>query len=110
MFDETTTSQVKKQYDGYIQYEPMRYKKIVRHYAGSLFVEHCFAEDLKDHIIKLGENLKWDFRHLINVSMDGPNVNKAFHRLLENELLNIEGKKIIKIGTCATFTERINLL
>lgn len=100
LFDETTTSQVKKQYDGYVQYESKRYKKIVSHYAGSLFVGHCRAEDLKDHIMKFGENLKWDFKHLINVGMDGPNVNKCFHRLLEKELSNVHGKKILNIGTC----------
>lgn len=100
LFDETTTSQVKKQYDGYVQYESRQYKKIITHYAGSLFLGHCTAEQLKSHFFEFGESLKWDLKYLLHIGMDGPNVNKSFHKTLENELLTVHGKKILNIGTC----------
>lgn len=40
-FDENISKQVKKQYDGYVQYFSKTHKKIVNHYAGSLFLGHC---------------------------------------------------------------------
>ena len=39
-FDETSTQQVKKQYDGYISFYSSIHKKIVTEYCGSLFVSH----------------------------------------------------------------------
>lgn len=44
--------------------------------------------------------LQWDNKYLIQISMDGPNVNKLFHRKLADELFKLHGKKIIDIGTC----------
>ena len=48
-FDDTTTSQVKKQYDGFIQYWSNSMKCIVISYCGSLFVDHCPSETLAKH-------------------------------------------------------------
>ena len=45
-FDETTTSQIKKQYDGYIPYFSKKYNQVVCEYAVSLFIGHCPAEAL----------------------------------------------------------------
>lgn len=52
MFDETTTSQVKKQYDGYVQFYSKRYKRLINQYAGSLFLGHCTSEQFKDHFMQ----------------------------------------------------------
>ena len=49
-FDETTTSQVKKQYDGYITYFSKKAKLVVCEYTGSLFVGHCPADALVQHL------------------------------------------------------------
>ena len=45
-FDETTTQQTKKQYDGYITYFSTTFNKMVTQYCGSLFVGHCTSDDL----------------------------------------------------------------
>lgn len=99
-FDETTTVQTKKQYDGFFQYDSKKFKKIVTHYAGSLFVGHCNKEQLKDHFFEFIAKLKIDVNLLLHISMDGPNVNKSFHKSLEQELLEKNGKRILNIGTC----------
>lgn len=100
-FDETTTSQVKKQYDGYIQYYSPKFQKIVNHYCGSLFLGHCTAENLKDHFYEFGEMLKWDVNLLMHLGMDGPNVNLLFQKKLEADLSEKYNKTFLNVGTCS---------
>ena len=52
-FDETTTSQVLKQYDGYLCYWSPMYEEIVNTYAGSLFMGHCSAANLVHHFYEI---------------------------------------------------------
>ena len=51
-FGETMTSQVKKHYDGFIQYWLNSVKYIVIWYCGSLFVDHCPSETLVEHFFE----------------------------------------------------------
>lgn len=83
-FDETTTGQVKKQYDGYVPN-----------------FGHCTSDDLVQNDLEFGEQFKWNVKYLVQIGMDGPNENLKFHRLLEEELLKTYNKKIINIGTCS---------
>ena len=43
-FDETTTSQIKKQYDGYVRFCSDTTNQIVNRYCGPSFVGHCHSE------------------------------------------------------------------
>ena len=54
-FDETTTSQVKKQYDAYISYWSRQYNEVVNVCAGSLFVGHCPARELVHHFYEMAQ-------------------------------------------------------
>lgn len=99
-FDETTTSQVKKQYDGYVQYESKRFGDIVTRYCGSLFLGHCKAVDLKDHFFHFGRQLSWDINFLLQIETDGPNLNLSFRTLLKKQLKENHDKTIIDFGTC----------
>ena len=78
-FDETTTRQVKKQYDGYLRYVSPTFKQVTNLYCGSLFVGHCGSEQLLEHFQHFVKNLSLDCKLLLHVGMDGPNVNKSFH-------------------------------
>ena len=53
--NETTTLQVKKQYDGYIQYWSKERNLVNSVYCGSLLVGHCFAKDflILLHLLKI---------------------------------------------------------
>ena len=75
-FDKTTTLQVKKQYDGYITYYSNSAEEITISYVGSLFVGHCPANDLVQHIYHFIEELQLSLDNLLNIGMDGPSVNK----------------------------------
>ena len=48
-FDETTNSQTKKQYDGFVQFWSEPFNAVIMSYCGSLFVDHCPAEKLVEH-------------------------------------------------------------
>lgn len=99
-FDETTTSQVKKQYDAYVQYESERFGDIINWYCGSLFLGHCKGTDLKNHFFEFGRKLTWDINFLLQLEMDGPYLNLSFHQMLIKELAEKDGKTIFEIGTC----------
>ena len=87
-FDEMTTSQVKKQYDGYITYYSENLKEITTSYVGSLFVGHCLASDLLEHFFHFIEDLQLNLDNLLNVGRDEPNVNKKLETDLHEELEN----------------------
>ena len=78
LFDETTNSQVKNQYDGYIIYLSKRSDSIVHSDCGLLFLGHCTAVDLVEHYEKFLKQLGIDSKFLLHFGMDGPNVNLSF--------------------------------
>lgn len=71
LFDETTTIQVKKQYDGYITYFSNTFGKVVSRYLGSIFCGHCTADDLFKHFNEVVKNSSLDKNYLMQLGMDG---------------------------------------
>ena len=51
-FEESTTQQVKKQYDGYIQYLSQRFQCIKISYFGTIMVDHCPTEKCLEHFLE----------------------------------------------------------
>ena len=98
-FDETTTAQVKKQYDGYLTYfSDEGYVKTS--YCGSLFVGHCPAEKLLEDINYFFETVGLDRDLFLACGMDGPSVNEKFQRKLYADLER-RGTSFLLIDTCA---------
>ena len=100
-FDETTTVQVKKQYDGYVQYWSKEQNLVVSVYCGSLFVGHCFSKDLLSHFFKFGEEMQWEPDLLLQLGMDGPNVNLKFEKDLYSKVSDEYGVSFLDTGTCS---------
>ena len=94
-FDESTTSQVRKQYDRYITNYSKKEKKVSTRYVGSLFVGRCTHADLLDHFFNFMENLKLNTDFLIGLGMDGPSVNKAFEESLIDKLEKKKGNSFL---------------
>ncbi|XP_065640869.1 uncharacterized protein LOC124819158 [Hydra vulgaris] len=88
MFDETTTSQQRKQMDLLCRFWSEDENQVVTKYLTSLFFGRATAEDVKTMLADLRHNerfyLPWD--RLFNISADGPNINKAIWRLLNADL------------------------
>ena len=93
-FDETTTSQVKKQYDGYATYISPSKKEVTTTYCGSLFVGRCTADDMVVHFHDFMKKAGLNPKLMLSLGMDGPNVNILFENKILKEL------SIITLGTC----------
>lgn len=100
LFDETTTVQVKKQYDAYVRYESKRHGEIVDRYCGSLFLGHCDANHLVTNFYDFGRRMDWEIDYLLQIGMDGPRTNLSFNKKLVADLKEKHEKSIIDIGTC----------
>ena len=53
-----------------------KYNQVVCEYADSLFVGHCPAEALLEHFYYFIGDLNISLDNLLNLGIDGPNVNK----------------------------------
>ena len=98
LFEETTNSQVKKQYHGYVIYWSKRCDVIVHSYCGSLFVGHCTTLDLVGHYEEFVKQLDIDSKFLLHFGMDGPNVNLSFEDKLTQKLSEVD-ISFLKLGS-----------
>ncbi|KAJ8676879.1 hypothetical protein QAD02_012666 [Eretmocerus hayati] len=75
--------------------------KVVTHYLTSTFLGHATASDLLKAFIQEFEIHQFDLEKIVQLSMDGPNVNKKFQRDL-CQFLNgsADYPKLIDTGTC----------
>ena len=99
-FDESTTKQVKKQYDAYITYYSKSKEEVINAYAGSLFVGHCLTDSLVEHYLDFKCRYALKDHRLLHLSMDGPNVNLSFQKKL-SEILEDSGATFLDPGTCS---------
>ena len=102
-FDETTTSQIKKQYDGYATFFSDHLQQVITTYLGTLFVGKCSAQDILQDLEVLMEGLQIDLKLMLSLGMDGPNVNLLFFQML-NDKFETQDKKLIDVGTCPLHT------
>lgn len=100
-FDETTTSQVKKQYDAYVQLWSRKDSSVVSMYCGSLFVGHCTSEQLVEHFYEIGRQMEWSADYMLHLGMDGPRVNSRFQKLLLEQMSQKYGTEFLNIGSCS---------
>ena len=102
-FDETTTSQTKKQYDAYATYYSPSLKEIETVYLHTLFFGQYTANDLVSHYNSMAETVNLNTTYCLSLSMDGPNLNKCFQKNLNNEYKK-KDKILIDVGTCPLHT------
>ena len=100
-FDESFNKQTKnEQMDFSIRYWDNETQKVHDQYLTSKFIGHATAKDLlkcfRDATIKLKP------QKIVQISMDGPNVNKKLYKdlLLEREASDIDLPCLIDLGTC----------
>ena len=98
LFDETTTQQVKKQFDAYLQYLSSE-NQISNIYAGSCFVGHCNSDQLFDHFHHFIKELELNPKLLLHLGMDGRYVNLKFQQDLV-KYFDKKGVSFLNVDTC----------
>lgn len=79
--------------------------KICTHYYNSVFIGHSCAEDILKAFLTGIDGL--DVNKILQISMDGPNVNKKFFNNLKSYLKdngNVNSPVILDLGSCGLHT------
>lgn len=103
-FDESLNKFVQRgQMDLYVRFWDINHQKVSTRYWNSVFLGRSTADHLLDGFI---QGISFPLGNILQVSMDGPNVNLSFIKKLENHLqvLNPEGKSLVDIGICSLHT------
>lgn len=89
----------KNQMDLIIRYWPESCSEVQVRYLTSLFLGHSTAQDLFENFISGCGDL--ELSNLLQISIDGPNVNLKFLKEMNEQIKESKGKNLIDIGTCS---------
>ncbi|GBN49977.1 hypothetical protein AVEN_51025-1 [Araneus ventricosus] len=81
-----------------IRYWPENSNQVKVRYLNSAFLGHSTAEDLYKSFCE--STIEINLKNLLQISMDGPNVNLKFWRHLHDQLKEENGFSLLNIGTC----------
>ena len=98
-FDESFNHELQKeQMDFTVRY--FKNNKVESRYLTSLFLGHTIAKDLKKKFEEATEQL--DMKKLLQISMDGPNVNwKLLDTIAEDRSSNEQYPILLNVGSCS---------
>jgi hypothetical protein len=98
LFDETLNKYLQEhQMDFYVRFWDNN--RVQTSFFESFFLGHTRAEDLLPKFVSFTE--KFSQRKILQISMDGPNVNWKVHNSLQRDIeLSTGGVKMLEIGSC----------
>lgn len=103
LFDESSNKATQtKQMDIHIRYWDSNYQRVNTRYVTSVFMGHATADDMLSKMMDCFKINDIDKLKILQVSMDGPNVNWRFYNLLQQEI-NETGEDVptlVNIGSC----------
>ena len=99
--DDSTTSQTKKLFDGYVKFFSLELGEVVIAYCGTLFIGRCSALDMVSHLKTFVAKQNPDVKLLLNLGMGDPNVNVPSQNLLIKEQKEKYHTPFIDLGTCS---------
>ena len=96
LFDESMNMNQRKQMDFHVR--AWQHRQVVTRYYGSAFLGHATAEDM----VASFENSTADLAtsNMLQLSMDGPNVNWKCHRVIDAQMKRDSNVSLIDIGSC----------
>jgi len=65
-----------------------------------IFIGHATSKDMVDHFTHAVLESGLHIPNMVQVSMDGPNVNWKFFELLKQKILSDHGTNLMNIGSC----------
>lgn len=105
-FDESLNKiSTKEQMDFFLRYWSKKKNEVISRYIGSQFLGHTTAADLLEAFKSEINANSLNLNRILQVSMDGPNVNLKFLKdLKENLKDNPDSPSPLEIGTCGLHT------
>ena len=100
MYDETTNDQNKKQMEIYVRYWSEEKGEVVSHHLRTYLIGHAATGDLEERIIGAIEESKLKLSRLLMLGSDGPNVNKAVWRKIDQQMTDAYKIRLIDTDTC----------
>ena len=103
LFDESLNKVTQsKQLDLHIRFWDTKFSSVQTRYVTSLFMGHATANDLLEKMTECLNSNKIDISKILQVSMDGPNVNWKFHDLLQEHICEAgeDASALISVGSC----------
>ena len=99
-YDETTTAQVRKQFDLVVRYWSNQQQRIVVRYFDSLFFGHAQASMVVSSMLENLANNGIPLNRLLCLSSDGPNVNKSIATMINKHLNDAHLPPLVDTGMC----------
>lgn len=104
LYDETTNNARKKELMLGVRYWSNSIDRVVSEHLQTFFIGSAKAVDLHPKLLEGINNAHVREGDLLMLGADGPNVNKAVHRLMNESLLLTRKKPLIDIGSCNIHT------
>lgn len=102
LFDESLNREMKKcQLDMHVRF--WNDNQVNSRYLISVFMSHHTAEQMHKRTEKVCSDI--GFQNLIQLSIDGPNVNWKLFSLAQQNIEEQTGKKMLNVGSCGLHTQ-----
>ena len=98
-FDETTTSQIKKQLNVLVRYYSDTNCEVRVRFLKALDFGHVYTETVVDDLWKTFQKFSLPPKCLLYLSSDGPNVNKAIKTNINKKLITKCSRQLVNTGS-----------
>ena len=99
-FDETTTSQIKKQLDILVRYYSDNHNEVRVRFLKAAVFGHAYAESVANELCETLQKFSLPLKYLLSLSSDGPNVNKAIKTNINRRLQVNYQRELVDTGPC----------
>ena len=99
-FDETTTSQIKKQFDILLRYYSDNHNEVRVRFLKVAVFDHAYAESVANELCETLKKFSLPLKYLCSLSSDGPNVNKVIKTNINSKLKANYQRELVDTGPC----------
>ena len=99
-FDETTTSQIKKQLDILVRYYSDNHNEVRVRFLKAAVFGHAYAESVANELCETLQKFSLPLKYLLSLPSDGPNVNKAIKTNINRRLQVNYQRELVDTGPC----------
>ena len=99
-FDETTASQIKKQFDILVRYYSDNHNEVRVRFLKVAVFGYAYAESVANELCETLQKFSFPLKYLLSLSSDGPNVNKAIKTNINSKLKANYQRELVDTGPC----------